>query len=111
MQILFLITFLTTSVNCLVEFNSEFKNAKSAIENPRINDIIKKLYGEDDKIGNGRGGRIVLGIPANWGEFPHQTLQFMQEANSNNIFMCGGSFVRYNWVLTVSYFFLLNFHS
>lgn len=48
-----------------------------------------------------RGGRITNGQVANPGQFPH--MAFLQISTGSGTFICGGSFVRQNRVLTGMY--------
>lgn len=87
--------------SCLVELDPELRNAKFATDDPRVSDVFAKLFGNVSE--SGRAGRIVSGTPAKLGQFPYQSLQFMLQNIARSWYMCGGSFIRYNWVLTVSF--------
>lgn len=47
------------------------------------------------------GGRIVGGMDANPGEFPHQTM--ILQGGVSGSFMCGGSLVSDKWVVTAGH--------
>lgn len=92
---------LLVACNCL----EIVKNAKPAIENPRVSKVAQKLFsgGNLKESKPSRQGKIVRGNAAELGQFPHQTLLFMND--QAQWYKCGGSFVRFNWVLTVSEIF------
>jgi hypothetical protein len=86
--------------SCEFLLDERFRDAKPAWENPRISDFVQKLdFGAFDGIG--RAGKIIGGNPAKFKQFPHQALLFMNQGSA--WYLCGGSFVRYNWILTVSF--------
>lgn len=85
---------------CSAQF-TEFQpdeNARDALEHPDLQEAVQKIF--IGSTGGGRGHRIVNGIVAGSGQFPHQALLNM--FGSAGTYMCGASFIRFNWVLTVS---------
>jgi hypothetical protein len=85
-----------------VRFNQEINDAKPIDDYPDYKAVIDKLY--PDKSNNRKGGRILNGIPARLGQFPHQALLNMYSSTSG-WYICGGSFIKYNLVLTVKIYF------
>jgi hypothetical protein len=82
-----------------VYFGEEFKNAKPIEEHPAYKEVIDKLY--PNKPINRKGGRVLNGIPATFGQFPHQAFLNMYSPSAGGWYLCGGSFIKYNFVLTV----------
>lgn len=98
MKIILILLSIFAFSNCL-EF---VKDAKPAIENPRVGKVVKKLFSgvklnEKKPV---RQGKIVRGNTAVLGQFPYQALLFMYD--QDGWYKCGGSFVKFNWVLSVS---------
>lgn len=46
--------------------------------------------------------RITNGTRANLGQFPYQAF-VMPISSTFQIYICGGTLIRYNWILTVSF--------
>lgn len=88
----------------LVWFNDEVKDAKPVEEFPDYKEVINKRY--PDRPSVRKGGRILNGFPATFGQFPHQALLNMYDP-ATGWYICGGSFIRYNFVLTVCVIFIL----
>lgn len=78
-----------------------YEGARDAIEAPKYQEILKRMFPNDEKKIQSRNGRIVNGNIAELGQFPYQTLQYMT-ADGNLWYTCGGSLIRRDWVLTVS---------
>jgi hypothetical protein len=98
MKIIFIFLTIFALCNCL-EF---IKDAKPAFENPRVGKNVKKLspkviLNEKKPV---RQSKIVRGNAAVLGQFPYQALLFMYD--QEGWYKCGGSFVKFNWVLSVS---------
>jgi Trypsin len=89
--------------SCEFLLDEKFKDAKPAWENPRISNFMQKIVPATFESFDGivRGGKIIGGTPANFQQFPHQALLFMSQGQG--WYLCGGSFVRYNWILTVRF--------
>lgn len=86
--------------NCLYPLKEEHKTARPVMQHPRYRNTIQRLF---PKVGGvERNNRIFGGQPARLGQFPYQTLLFMYDPVINGWYMCGGSFVSTNWVLSVS---------
>lgn len=78
-----------------------YEGARDAIEAPKYQKILKRMFPNDATSSQKRNGRIINGNVAELGQFPYQTLQYMT-ADGNLWYTCGGSLIRRNWVLTVS---------
>lgn len=73
---------------------SEWKQIKSPMENPRYQDFLSKFYSLEKKVS--RVGRIVGGKYAVVGQFPYQVYGLFDR------WLCGGSIISENFILTVS---------
>lgn len=96
--IIFLFLTVVALASCTYPLKEEHRNAKPVMEHPRYRETIQKIFpgfSEQRK-------RVFGGEPAVLGQFPFQSLLFMYDPVINGWYMCGGSFVTYNWVLTVS---------
>lgn len=99
--LILLLVNLAFSLPDLVKFSDEHKGAKPVNEHPRLKNLFNGL--KPNSTGLKRGERVLNGIPASLGQFPHQALLYMFDPKVNGWYLCGGSFIRYNFVLTVSF--------
>lgn len=74
-----------------------YENVRDPLDDPKNAGLKRLLFPESEF-----EGKIVGGEVAELGQFPHQTLQYMT-ADGNAWYTCGGSLIRRNWVLTVSF--------
>lgn len=81
---------------------SEWKQVKSPLDSPRYQQIMNKIYPSYSLSGKiNRGGRIAGGELAVLGQFVHQALLLTVD-NYGDTYVCGGSIISHNWILTVS---------
>ena len=52
--------------------------------------------------GNSNEGRVAGGRPVSLGEIPYFAFMQKIDGNSGVVYQCGGSLIKYNWILTVS---------
>lgn len=83
----------------LVSFEDDGKDARPIEEHPDYKEVFDKLY-YNEPISR-KGGRILNGIPATLGQFPYQALLKMYYPPEATWYICGGNFIKYNFVLTV----------
>lgn len=97
------------SLACSEVFNPEqWKQVKSPLDTPRYQMILSKIFPENVTLGkNIRGGRIAGGELASLGQFVHQALLLTTDS-AGDTFVCGGSIISHNWILTVK---LKSFHA
>lgn len=86
-----------------VPIGSRWKELKSPLDTPHYHDIMKKMFPTVTER-NHRSGRIAGGDFATLGQFPFQAL-LMNENSLGDSFLCGGSLISPNWILTVSFVF------
>ena len=96
--IIFLCLTVIALVSCSYPLKEEHRNAQPVMQHPRYRDTIQKLF----PASSGQRKRVFGGEEASLGQFPFQSLLFMFDPNVNGWYMCGGSFVTPNWVLSVS---------
>lgn len=89
-----------SAVNCEVILDPIYENAIPAIELPHNQEILKKLYPTYQPNKQHGNTRIANGWPAYRGQFPYQAFMYMIVPPFTSF--CGGTFIKYNFVLTVS---------
>lgn len=86
-------------------FSDQWKELKSPLDSPRYQEIISRIFPENTSTNRvNRGGRIAGGELAVLGQFVHQALLLTTDVNGDT-FVCGGSVLSHNWILTVRPFF------
>ncbi|KAG5668684.1 hypothetical protein PVAND_016613 [Polypedilum vanderplanki] len=104
MKILIFVTLISLA-SCWVNLPDEAKTAKSMDEHPTIQKILREknpeLFNENGEIIK-KTPFIIGGSNATFGQFPHQALLFTY-VSETSVYLCGGSLIRYNWVLTAAH--------
>ena len=103
MKIIFAV-FILGCVSGQVPFGNQWKEVKSPLDSPRYHEILKELFPTISGR-NLRAGRIAGGEFAQLGQFPFQALLLNIDSLSDT-YLCGGSIISHNWILTVSSVFL-----
>lgn len=85
-------------VSCSYPLQEKHRNAQPVMQHPRYKDTIQKLF----PTFSAQRKRVFGGQEASLGQFPFQSLVYMFDPVINGWYMCGGSFVTPNWVLSVS---------
>lgn len=87
----------------LVYLPEEHINAKPIEEHPDFKRATANIFLDNPK-SNNRGGKIYNGQLAALGQFPYQAFLVMYDSTvtTPSWYYCGGSFIKYNFVLTVS---------
>lgn len=106
MKILIILLFVNFAFGLpdLVSFENEHRHAKPIEEHPDLKEVLNQFY-PDNESNIRKGGRILNGIPATLGQFPYQALLYMNNPTTG-WYICGGSFIKYNFVITVNIFLL-----
>lgn len=74
-----------------------WRQVKSPLEHPRYRELLSNLYAQQNfNEGPFRGGRIVGGQAAAANQFPYQIYGYYDDS-----WLCGGSIISQNYVLTV----------
>lgn len=93
-----LLIFVICAVKSEVFLKRNYEAAVPALELPHNQEILKKLYPnyelQRDK------SRISNGWPAYLGQFPYQALIYM--ILQSGMSFCGATFIKYNWLMSVS---------
>ena len=79
----------------------QWKEIKSPLHSPRYYEIFQRLFPTISGQ-NLRGVKIAGGDFAQLGQFPFQAL-LMSMNSLGDTFLCGGTMISYNWILTVSF--------
>jgi Trypsin len=101
MKIIILATFLFGIASGQVLISDGWKEVKSPLDSPRYHEIFKGIFPKITGRIN-RGGRIAGGEFARLGQFVHQALLLNTDSAGDN-YICGGSVITHNWILTVSF--------
>lgn len=80
---------------------NDWKFVQSPLDSPRYREILSEII-PDSPLTVRRGGRIAGGATANLGQFPHQALLLTRDTLGDD-YICGGSIISHNWILTVSH--------
>jgi hypothetical protein len=96
---IFLLVAMLAFVSCEFSLKEGHKSAKPVMDHPRYKSILQRMYPTLSTHRNRQ--RVFGGQPAALGQFPFQSLLFMFDPVVNGWYMCGGSFVTHNWVLSV----------
>ena len=80
-------------------FGVKWKLAKSPLDTPHYQEVLNKIF-QIPITQLARGSRITNGYPATLGQFKHQALLYSKDVHGD-IYVCGGSVISYNWILTV----------
>lgn len=81
---------------------NDWKFVKFPLEAPRYQEVLKEIFPEStDSPKINRGGRIAGGEAAKLGQFVHQALLMTRDVYGDD-YICGGSIISHNWILTVS---------
>lgn len=99
LELLYLVILTVVAVRCEFYLKPEHYNAIPALEMPHNKEVLQKLFPNYRSQGD---RRISNGWPAYLGQFPYQALVIMNLGNLGMSY-CGGTFVRYNWVLTAAH--------
>lgn len=96
MKLIFALVLLTTAAFAqeAKPLDFDWTQLKDIWESPELQPTAKRLFPNYDLK---RGGRIINGVPAAVGQFPHHVLLVI-----DNAYWCGGSLLSSYWVLTVS---------
>lgn len=101
MKIIFVI-FAVFGCVCATDFvPNDWKFVQSPLDAPRYQEILSQII-PPSTLTIKRGGRIAGGANANLGQFPHQALLLTRDSLGDD-YICGGSIISHNWILTVSY--------
>lgn len=101
MKLIFLI-FAVVSCVCATDFvPNDWKYVQSPLESPRYQEILNQIIPPATQTVR-RGGRIAGGANALLGQFPHQALLLTRDTLGDD-YICGGSIISHNWILTVSH--------
>lgn len=79
---------------------NDWKFVQSPLDAPRYKEILSQII--PPSVFAGRTGRIAGGANANLGQFPHQALLLTRDTLGDD-YICGGSIISHNWILTVSH--------
>ena len=80
----------------------DWKEVKSPLDSPHYQLIMREMFPQlfvNGKIN--RAGRIAGGQLATMGQFKHQALLLTVD-DYGDTYVCGGSIISHNWILTVS---------
>jgi len=97
--IIFLFLTVIAIVSCSYPLKEEHRNAKPVMQHPRYKGTVERLFPGFSE----QRERIFNGAEASLGQFPYQALLFMYDPVINGWYMCGGSFVTTNWVLSAGH--------
>ena len=95
--------FLVGCASGQVPIGRQWKEIKSPLDSPRYHEIFQRLFPTISGR-NLRGGRIAGGDFAQLGQFPFQALLLNVDL-VDDTYLCGGSIISHNWILTVSLHF------
>ena len=103
-QVFLVIVVLCAVVQAQVE--NEWTKVESPLESAKYQEIISKMF-PNSLISNKflRGSRITGGQAAKLGQFPYQALLMLRDSSGNS-YVCGGSIISHNWILTAAHWFL-----
>lgn len=103
MKVIFVI--LALSVLAVAEdfIKDDWRYVKFPLEAPRYQDVLKGIFPDPSVSPKmNRGGRIAGGEVAKLGQFLHQALLLTRDVYGDD-YVCGGSIISHNWILTVSH--------
>lgn len=98
----YLLFFTVFLVFFVVNNSSQFTGQwtlKSPLNSPRHEELMKALF---PQVTNHRYSRIYGGQTAYLGQFPHHALLETIDRTTGDRFICGGSILTHNWILTVN---------
>lgn len=99
MRLLILVFATLALASCAVTRRIIHKDVKPVFDHPKFEKLRNELYsGATEEI----KGRVWNGLEAQRGQFPYQALLFMLDPAAG-WYLCGGSFVKYNYVLTAAH--------
>ena len=105
------IVFLVIVALCAVaqaQVEIEWAKVKSPLDSPKYREILSKMFPASNNINKYlRGSRITGGQPATLGQFPYQALLLLKDS-SGNYYVCGGSIILHNWILTAAHWFVIS---
>jgi hypothetical protein len=97
--LLCLVSFLVVfGTNCSAQLTGQW-TLKSPLNSPRYQELMNSLF---PQISNNRYSRIYGGQNAYLGQFPHHALLETIDKTTGDRFICGGSIITHNWILTVN---------
>lgn len=97
-----ILVFAVLSCSCATDFvPNDWKFVQSPLDAPRYQEILSQII-PPSTLTVKRGGRIAGGVNANLGQFPHQALLMTRDTLGDD-YICGGSIISHNWILTVSH--------
>lgn len=80
----------------LKKFDFDWNGVKSIWESPELKEALKKVNGKNERPEGKLTSRIIGGKFSNAGQFPHSIVMLLDE-----FYVCGGSIINKNWILTV----------
>lgn len=102
MKLLVLLISFVAIAQCEYFIPAELKNAKNIEEHPQMEATLKANFPQYYNSEVGKTPFIIGGNNAGLGQIPHQALLYIQ-VNQNAVYICGGSLIKRNWVMTVSW--------
>lgn len=101
MELIFLVFAALGCVSATDFEPNDWKYVQSPLEAPRYQEILNQIIPPSTQTVK-RGGRIAGGVNALLGQFPHQALLLTRDTLGDD-YICGGSIISHNWILTVSH--------
>lgn len=104
MKLVFLVIVVLWAV-AQAQVENEWTKVESPLNSPKYRDILNKMFPDSNNVNKYlRGSRITGGQAATLGQFPYQALLLLKDASGNS-YVCGGSIISHNWILTAAHWF------
>lgn len=88
------------------QVENEWTKVKSPLDSPKYREILSKMFPNANNVNKYlRGSRITGGQAATLGQFPYQALLMLRDS-SGYYYVCGGSIISHNWILTAAHWFV-----
>lgn len=102
MKILIITLSVLALTSAQVFSGDEWKQIKSPLDSPHYQLIMSQMFPKNSFIEKiNRGSRIAGGQLATLGQFKYQALLLTIDSFGDT-YICGGSIISHNWILTVS---------